>query len=344
MIRDSTDETGSVVPVTMEAVAIAAGVSRATVSRALSGTTPVSESVRRAVADAVQALGYVPNVMAQSLAARSSDMIGLLLRDPRVPAYGLLHSELQHHVSRAGLHMVSAVPDITEGEHHERAALDRLLGLRVAGLVISTGLLSSELIAPLTRSVPVVVVGRPEEHADIYSISYDEIDNSQMLASSVASYGHTSVAVVSPTWGTEAIRARIFTEVLRARGVEVTVLTANFFGTEDEHCETVIELARAGRITAAMFPADRRLVRLLEEARRAGLRVPEDLSVTGCDGIADDAGLLGLTTVRIPVERAAERAMTVMNAMLTDPASVPVRHEHLRGAFVPGRTLGPAVR
>lgn len=328
----------------MADVAEAARVSRATVSRVLSGTTPVSDAVKRAVDDAVQRLGYVPNVMAQSLAARSSDMIGLLLRDPRVPAYGLLHSELQHHVSRLGLHMVTAVPDITEGERYERAALDRLIGLRVAGLIVSTGVLSSELIAPLTPQLPIVIVGRPEAHESLYAVSYDEEDNARLLVDAVVNYGHRQVAVVMPTGGTESIRGRLFTEYLRERGVEVTTLTASFFYSEDEHCETIIDLARSGRITAAMFPSDLRLVRFLVEAGRAGLRVPHDLSVTGCDGIYNEAGLFGLTTVRIPVEEAARRAMSVIHAMLTDPSAVSVRHERLRGFLEPGSTLAPLQR
>lgn len=341
MMQESSGESVPATPVTMEAVARAAKVSRATVSRVLSGNVPVSASVKRAVDDAVQRLGYVPNVMAQSLAARASDMIGLLLRDPRVPAYGLLHSELQHHVSTAGLHMVSAVPETTEGEEFERAALDRLLGLRVAGLIIATGLLSSGLIAPLTARVPVVVVGRPEAHPDVYSISYDEEDNCRMLADAVANYGHRKVAIVIPTWGTEAIRGQIFASVLESRGVDVTRLQANFFGTAGEHSDTVIRLAKERRITAAMFPSDQRLIHFLVEAKRVGLRVPEDLSATGVDGVMDSTGLLGLTTVRIPVEEAATRAMRVMRAMLSDPAAVDVRHEQLKGHFIPGSTLAP---
>ncbi|WP_195907901.1 substrate-binding domain-containing protein [Microbacterium gorillae] len=121
-------------------------------------------------------------------------------------------------------------------------------------------------------------------------------------------------------------------------------LTATLFNTRDEHCETVIALARGGEITAAMFPSDHRLIRFLTEAKRAGLRVPEDLSVTGWDGVYDDDGLLGLTTVRIPIEAAAVRAMTVMRSMLATPGEVAVRHERLRGSFVPGSTLAPVTR
>lgn len=340
MTRATKDETPSASPVTMEAVAKAAGVSRATVSRVLSGTVPVSEKVRRSVFGAVERLGYVPNVMAQSLAARTSDIIGLLLRDPRVPAYGLLHSELQHHVSRLGMNMVAAVPDFTEGEYHERAALDRLIGLRVAGLIISTGVLSSRLIEPLTPRLPVVVVGRPETHESVYAVSFDEDHNARLLADAVANYGHRKVAVIAPVQGAEAIRAQAMTERLREHRVAVTVLTTSFFN-EDNESDTVIGLVKDQRITAAMFPSDRRLVRFLSEAQRAGVRVPDDVSATGCDGIQDGAELLGLTTVRLPVEQAARRAVAVMRAMLSQPSEVAIRHERLRGMLVPGATLAP---
>ncbi|MFI7127901.1 LacI family DNA-binding transcriptional regulator [Nonomuraea sp. NPDC050153] len=85
------------------AVAAEAGVSRATVSRVFHGTAPVAPSTRDAVHAAAERLGYIPDEMARSPAASSSDIIGLLLRGPGNPAYGQLFSELQAEISRLGL-------------------------------------------------------------------------------------------------------------------------------------------------------------------------------------------------------------------------------------------------
>src|SRR5690625_154434 len=80
-------------PATMAEVARAARVSRATVSRVLSGAVEVSPETRSRVLEAVDQLGYVPSIGAQQLAAGRSQSIGLLIRDSRNPGYGLLQSQ-----------------------------------------------------------------------------------------------------------------------------------------------------------------------------------------------------------------------------------------------------------
>ncbi|MFJ7996380.1 LacI family DNA-binding transcriptional regulator [Streptomyces sp. NPDC096310] len=329
--------------VTMEAVATAAGVSRATASRVFYGSTPVSPKTRDAVYAAAQKLGYVPNVMARSLAARGSDILGLLLRDPTNPAYGLLFSELQSHISRVGLQMVTVAPSRTEGAHFERQALNRLLGLRVGGMFVATGVIRAEMLGPFLDVVPVVVIGRPETHPRICSVSYDEENNATQLADAVASHGHRAVAVVVPSAENsvpENRRGVTMARRLRSHGIQVHEIPAPTFGRSDEGVEEIVARQRAGRITAAMFPSDWRLLAFLPHAQAAGVRVPEDLSLTGCDGIMHGIDLLGFTTLRIPVERAAGRAVTVMRSMLDNPGATEVTHELLPGTLVPGRTLG----
>jgi len=328
--------------VTMEMVAREAKVSRATVSRVLDGSAPVSLRARRSVEAAVARLGYVPNMMAQSLAARASGVVGLLIRDPRNPAYGLLHAEIQEHISAAGMQLITVVPGATETGVHERAALQRLLGMRVRGLMVATGVLSSDMLDPFVGVVPVVAVGRPESRDGIYAVSYDEEDNAAKLAHAVANHGHQRVSVVVPTaiGRTEGLRGRLMAQVLRSRGVDVVELEAT--GTSSsEHCETVIRLVREGRVTAAMFPTDVRMLWFIAGAQRAGLRVPADVSVTGCDGVLHGVDIMGLTTLRIPVEAVAARASAVMISMIEQPGAVETQHERLQGELIMGTTLAP---
>lgn len=80
---------------------------------------------------------------------------------------------------------------------------------------------------------------------------------------------------------------------------------------------------------------------LLRAATAAGLDVPGDISVTGCDGIIPGLDLIGLTTLRIPVERVAERGVEVLEGLMGARAGTEVRHEKFAGEFVPGTTLGP---
>lgn len=248
--------------------------------------------------------------VARSLAASGSDLIGLLLRGPSNPAYGLLFSELQAEISRLGLQMITVAPAVTEGANYEQAALNRLLGLRVGGMFVSTGVIRTEMLEPFLD----VVIGRPENHPRVYSVSYDEDGNATQLADAVAAQGHRDVAVVSPS-------------------VKISV-------TESRRGQ-VMALYDAGAITAAMFPTDLRLLAFLSHARAAGIRTPEDLSVTGCDGVLPGIELMGITTLRIPVEQAAVRAAAAMQSMLAAPGQITIEHERLPGTLLPGRTLGP---
>ncbi|MEV6591942.1 LacI family DNA-binding transcriptional regulator [Streptomyces acidicola] len=335
------NETPSPLKVTMAAVAVEAGVSRATASRVFYGSTPVAKHTRQAVYAAAERLGYVPNTMARSLAARGSDILGLLVRAPDNPAYGLLFSELQANVSGAGLQMVTVAPSRNEGAHFERQALNRLLGLRVGGMFVATGVIRAEMLEPFLDLVPVVVVGRPESHPDIHGVSYDEDHNADLLAHAVAAAGHRSAAVVVPEHSvSEHRRGAAMARGLTERGVRVHQVSSPTFGSQGEGGREIVALRRAGRITAAMFPSDFRLLNFLPLAQEAGLRVPEDLSLTGFDGILPGIDLLGFTTVRIPVEDAARRAVEVMRAQLEERTRP--RHELLPGTLIRGRTLGPA--
>jgi len=141
----------------------------------------------------------------------------------------------------------------------------------------------------------------------------------------------------------ESLRGRVMSQRLEKHGVTVHRIPSPTFGVLEEGIAEVMALYDAGTITAAMFPSDLRLLAFLSHARAAGVRVPEDLSVTGCDGVLPGVELLGITTVRIPVEQAAVRA-AAMQSMLAKPGRIKVQHELLPGTLLPGRTLGPPRR
>ncbi|MHA7291548.1 LacI family DNA-binding transcriptional regulator [Arthrobacter sp. MDT3-24] len=329
----------------MEDVARAANVSRATVSRVLVGNPPVAAATRDKVFRAVRELGYVPNAMAQGLSKRSSDLVGLLLRDPRNPAYGRLHSLVQEAVSGHGLELITAVPHWKEGAEDELAALRRMLGLRVGGLLVSTGVIKAADLEPFLDSVPVVSVGRVEDHPRIHGVSYNEDVHGAMLADKVASAGHRSVAVLIPTVSVstaENRRGRSMAVHLEGRGLTVHRVETDAFGQPEAGIARILDLVRDGGATAAMFPNDNRAMIFLRAARTAGLDVPGDVSVTGCDGIIPGLDLIGLATLRIPVEQVAARGVDVLESLMSNRGGTEVRHEKFTGEFVPGATLGPA--
>jgi DNA-binding LacI/PurR family transcriptional regulator len=326
---------------TMDDVAIAAGVSRTSVSRVFLGQNKVSEQTRRRVRAAAERLGYVPNVMASELASRGSSTIGLLLRDASNPAYGLLFTELQRAAHEAGLTLVSMTIKEDDRGRRQVASLHRLMGMRVAGLLVATGDVRSEQLEPFRTRIPIVRAGRPETTSVMHAVSYDEEDAGRQLARHVVSFGHRDVAVLVTDRNRsypEFVRGSTMAATLAEHGVRVRRVDA---AEVDDRVAEAVDLARRRAVTAVMCPTDLQGLNVLRGLRDAGLSAPDDVSVSGCDGILPGLDLLGLTSVRLPVEELATCAVAHMEELIGDDPPTAVVQERLPGTLVPGCTVGP---
>jgi DNA-binding LacI/PurR family transcriptional regulator len=84
----------------------------------------------------------------------------------------------------------------------------------------------------------------------------------------------------------------------------------------DDGVETAVRLTRAGAVTAIMCPSGLRQLAVLRGLRSAGLSAPNDVSVSGCDGIMPGLDLMGLTTLRLPVNELARRTIDLMGRLV----------------------------
>lgn len=327
----------------MADVAREANVSNATVSRILDGAVPVSPQTKTRVLDAIEKLGYIRNEAATRLAKGTSDTVGLLMGDPTNPYYGRLHFEFQLRTAEHRLQLLTAVPTPLAGPGNQVFGLRRMLEQRVGGILVATGAISPLELLPLVSAVPTVVVGRPEDHSSLNTVSHNEIANGHLAADHVLACGHTAVAVVDPVnVAVEHLRASAMIERLRSSGASVVpVTTAATISIDPEEIDATVHLARTGAVTAIMFPADMRLLAFLQAARQADLRVPEDVSACGIDGVLPGLELLGIATVRLPIETLARRSMEILWDQISNDDRSEIHHESHLGTFVPGRSLAP---
>lgn len=326
-------------PITEEYLALRLGVSRATVSRALHGTGRVSAPTRRRVLEMADRVGYVPNVMASELAAGRTRTVGLLLRDSSNPAYGLLHASLQASAHRRGIEVLTVTATGDIGPSRQVAGLRRLLGMRVSGLVVATGDVPSEHLLPFRDAVPMIRAGRPESDPEIHAVAYDEAHHARLLVEHVLSRGHRRVAVLTPDREVslpESVRASSATGLLEAAGAEPVPVPVR---ETTDGVARVLELARHGVVTAVMCPTDLRALEVLRQARARGVPVPDDLSVTGCDGVLPGLDLIGLTSVRLPVEELADQVVGHLARLMQGEPEEPV-HESLRGELLEHGSVG----
>lgn len=325
-------------------VAARAGVSKSVVSRVMSGRGSVGEETRRRVLAAAQELGYVVNAVARAMVAHRTYTLGAFVRDAATPFYGNLLIAMQERAAEHGYRVVIATGSGQFAVEDEYRALETLVMLRVEALLVCSGLLPAAQIVPFAQRLPTVVAGRPETHESIASVFCDEEEGGAALADHVAGLGHRQVAVITVPESlsvTMAPRTAAMASRLRKRGVRVLEIEGPHRETADRWAE---EILRHPGITAVMTPSDRHAVSLLEQLRIRDVAVPEDLSVTGYDGIGElTTPVIGLTHWRQPIELIGGRAVDAVVHLL-DSGQPPEHHQSLSGSLVVGRTTAPPTR
>jgi len=333
-------------------VALAAGVSRSTVSRVFQNAGErVSADAMIKVHEAAKRLGYVHNLVASGLAMRHGRQLGLLIRDATNPAYGLLHSEMNRAVEEASRTLISVTADKHDYGTAEVEGLQRLIGQRVAGLFVGTGVTAAEDLIETVAAVPMMIIGRPNSHPQIESVSYDEESHGRMMAEQIAAQGHRRIAVLTaPLLYSRVFDLRMRSLLARCRELGVQTVEVDLLPVEDGVVRA-LETAHAQGLSCIVCPVDYVALDLLRAARARRVRIPEDVSVVGFDGVGDGLDLIGLATVRLPVAEVARDAVQRMEELLIRAqedeerpptgSRAPIRHALHAGTFLPGATLGP---
>lgn len=333
---------------TMDHVARRAGVSRSTVSRVFQPGSSVSEDAKIRVHEAARELGYVPNLVAGGLAGGLTrrTVLGLVVRDATNPAYGLLIGSLQAAAQEHGRHLISVSAFPHEYGPEEVVGLRRLVGMRVAGAFVATGVTPPEDILAANASVPVMVVGRPNDDPRLESISYDEAAHGRMMADRILDLGHRRVGLlVAPVLYSRvfALRMHSVRERLREGGAsvrEIDLLPVR------SGVARALDAAADEDLSCIVAPVDYAALELMRAGRARGVRIGEAVHLVGFDGISDGLDLLGLTTIRLPIEAVAREAMSRM-VELTGAgvhgagADGRTRHVLRVGTLVEGTSLGP---
>jgi LacI family transcriptional regulator len=314
-------------PVLLSEVAAHAGVSLATASRVLSGSRSVGEPHRGRVLAAARELQYTPNAQAQAVAKGASNVVGLIIHNVLDPYFSSIASGVMRHVEERGLvvflasthsdqerelefvatmrsHRARALivcgSRTTDRAHNERLVRE-LEGFAAAGgraAVISQNRLGTHAVVPQNRA------------------------GARALARELCRMGHRRFAVLAgpSTLLTSRDRVAGFREGLADEGIDgdaVQLLNGEFTreGGEQLAARLVAEGLRASCVFAAN---DVMALGALAAFRKAGIRVPDDVSLAGFDDISTLRDVVpSLTSVRLPLEEMGARAAQL--ALDTDP-------------------------
>ena len=181
---------------TQSDVARAAGVSRSLVSLALSGSPKVAASTRERIEEVAASLGYRVNVSASSLARKRSSIIGLVLPNLRNAFFEQVAACLGRAAALRGRTLFVTVGSDQPEVLHQ--AIESLLGVRVAGIVLVSPWLPGEDLLAIGEEVPVCVVGRRSPGGRVDSVRVDEATAARLVADHLASRGMRTICYIGP--------------------------------------------------------------------------------------------------------------------------------------------------
>ena len=328
---------------TIKDVAKAAGVSRSTVSRALTGNGYVAAEIRDRVQAAAEKLAYIPDATARSLRQRESRIIGVLISDLRNPFYADLAAGVGQAVRAAGYTMV-LLEDRDESAS-ELAAVEQLLELRVAG-VIMTPLAASSVEYLVANEVPVVEVDRQAVPGKCDAVVVDNRAAARDLTTHLTRFGHRRIALIADRmyWTTGKDRAAGYRDALRAAGLEPDPALVVDVGLSVESVRAQVRRLMCGANPPTALFAVNNVV--AEGAHRAlvqlGLTLPDDVSLASFD----DAPWMsmvtpGITAAAQDVPALGSLAAERLLARIVDP-SAPVQKVVLTAPVLARGSTGPA--
>jgi LacI family transcriptional regulator len=334
-------------PVRLRDVAAAAGVSLSTASRVLSGAANASPGAVAAVLAASERLNYRPNLVARGLRARTTGLAGIIVPGIGNPFFAALVEALESALREAGLDMI--LGDSGGPPEEEPQRLQTLVDRQVDGLImIPAGHHSSALGAHrASTAVPIVQIDR---QVDGFSADYVGVDNRlgiRLAVEHLAGLGCRTLGFASDDATSSTGRSRY--EAMRSIVAQFTDVT---LGPVLHGTFTVAFGVEAARELLTLDPlpdavvcgSDLIALGLVREFRAARIAIPDQMKVTGFDGILfSELCDPPLTTVNQPVQDIADEAVRLLQARMRGDRTPAQRIEIAPSLVVRQSTLASPV-
>lgn len=311
---------------TIHDVAKAAGVSVSTVSKAVNGRYGIADATVQRVLDAVKQLGYESSLVASSMRARRTGVIGVLLADFEPFSAEILkgvgsavHDTAFDLLAYSGSHLGA-------GDGWERRSLSRL-----SGTLIDAAIMVTPTVVSAGTEIPVVAIDPHTGRADLPTVESDSFGGALTANRHLIELGHRRIGFLAgrPDLRSAGLRDAGYRRALSDAGIP---LDPSLVGIGRYELDVTRESARVmlsgeSRPTAIFAANDLSAIAVIDVAHELGLRVPEDLSVIGFDDVPEATRrALPLTTIQQPMRRlgavAADMVFTLLSGQQVDEMHV----------------------
>lgn len=308
--------------VTQKEVAEKAGVSLSAVSRAFTDGASVSAKTKEKIEKAAKALGYKPNILAQSLMTNRTKLIGIVSSNFENPAFIEVFDLITRELQAKGYR--SLLENLTEKCEPE-AVLDRLLQYRVDGVLFISSVLPTIFaeVCAKAKLPAAIMFGRANTNGPINVVTADNSGGGKLGAELLLEKGYQRIAFLGgPADATTTIdRKQSVINTLKAQGHELVAI---------EHCSSYsyeagrqksLELLSKNTDIDAIFCGDDILaIATLDTVRDLGKKCPEEIGVLGFNDILMASwGAYNLSTVQQPIQQMVLAAVDIIISRIENP-------------------------
>ena len=294
--------------VRLKDIALRAGVSVMTVSKALRDAPDISVETKSRIRVLTQQMGYVPDSLAQSLRTRKTNLLGLVIPAITNPIYSRVLMAIEQ--TAYGLGYAVVLSHSLNQPEREETVIRRLLSRRIDGLIVApvyrmdpTVPIFEEL---LQRGTPTLILGHQAPFCrQFVSVETDDLEGSRAITQHLLKLGHRRIAFfagpsASP-WAQERLEG--YRRALREAEIEVDDhLVFNAGGTIEEGEKAALQmLSESPQVTAVQAANDLVAMGAANALLSRGIRIPDDLSLAGFGNfLASEYFRIPLTTIRQP--------------------------------------------
>ncbi|CAG9296441.1 LacI family DNA-binding transcriptional regulator [Celerinatantimonas diazotrophica] len=302
--------------VTMLDVAKKAGVSKATVSRVLNGKNIVSDAVKKQVFHAIKETGYRPNLLARQMATQKTNLIGLVMTNglyngpyfsSLVYAAASFSEKYQHQLILA---------DGKHSANDERQAIDYLLDIRCAGILIYPEYLSAQELSKIitASSTPIIVINRELAECRQQCVFMDHYHSTELMMDYVIAQGHRQIAFIKgrehSSSGQQRYQAYCDKLVANQIQLEPKRVVSGDWSLQSGYDAVQELLSRDVTFSMIVAGNDDMASGAMKALREANLRVPEDVSISGIDNSPFSQYIYpALTTINVPIQQMVEQGI-----------------------------------
>ena len=303
------------------------GCSTSTVSRVINRRDAVDPETRRKVLDAVELLGFRPNLVAKGLRVRRGNLLGLVLPEVSTTVHSFITQHTLDAAKQRGYNVV-IVNSHDDADLEERNVQDLLLR-NINGIIFCRVSDESRIVSKIIRErIPIVVIDRAFELENVPNVVLDNQKAGYLAGKHLTGLNHRGIACVTGPMKITLCRERMigFRKALAEDGIDLgsgCVFEGDFGFVAGLEALQHFQEKLAG-ITAIWAMNDMMAFGVLKGLYQRGIKVPDDMSVMGLDDHA--FGIMStpsLTTIHYPFKELAEKAVEIVTKQIESSAEAP---------------------